>query len=427
MLLHALAALRERLPYAIGAVHINHGLQVQARDWELHCRKVCRDLGVPCMALSVEASAGHGESPEAAARAARYRALEDWLPAGHCLLTAQHQDDQAETLLLQLLRGSGVKGLAAMPRQMTLGGGYLLRPLLAFSRQALLDYAAGQRLVWIEDPSNQDVGLDRNYLRLRVMPELRKRWPAMAGSLSRSARHCAAAVAIMDQLAGQDIAALAGVPADTLRISGLRALSAGRQRNALRYWLCTRATTAPSTAVLARMVHDVLGSRRDANPCVRWGRHEVRRYRDHLYLLRQRPLPTPAAELEWDLRGPLELPHAGGSLTAIPVTGQGLDAAAVLRGRVQIHYRHGGERCRPAGRRHHHALKKLFQESGIPPWERARIPLIYIDNALAAVAGGWNCEPFAAAVDEPGLVVCWKPAADPDRMSPPPRHGKQLR
>jgi tRNA(Ile)-lysidine synthase len=329
-------------------------------------------------------------------------------------LSAQHQDDQAETLLLQLLRGSGVKGLAAMPSQSVLGAGFLVRPLLGFSRRALLDYAAARDLCWVEDPSNRDVGLDRNYLRRRVVPELRRRWPAMAESISRSARHCAEAAAIMEQLARDDVAELACVPAGTLRVSGLQALSADRQRNALRYWLRKRAANAPSTAVLTRMVHDLLGSRRDAGPCVRWEGFEARRYRDRLYLLRQKTAPLPGEVLEWDVRGPLELPHAGGMLTAISATGQGLRADAVSRGRVQVRFRQGGERCRPAGRRHHHLLKKLFQENAIPPWERTRIPLIYIDNALAAVADCWDCEPFAAVAGEPGLVIQWQRGVHPD-------------
>jgi tRNA(Ile)-lysidine synthase len=417
-LLHALARLRDRLKGEIGAVHVNHGLHEDAGEWEAHCRELCRDLAVQYVSLPVDARPARGESPEAAARAARYSALENWLPAGHCLLMAQHQDDQAETLLLQLLRGSGVKGLAAMPARARLGAGHLLRPLLDVSRQALQQYAIANRLHWVEDPSNRDTGLDRNFLRHQILPELRKRWPVMPALLSRSARHCAEAAMMLEQLAEQDVMTLGG-RGETLPVSGLLQLSPDRLRNALRYWLMERCGTTPSTAVLARLVHDILGSRPDASPCVRWGGHEVRRYRDRLYLLRHIPGHHQARGqnrwLEWALTGPLELPDAGGVLSVTRESGRGLRAVAVAGDGVRITFRRGGERCRPAGRHHHHSLKKLFQEQGVPPWERGRIPLIYIDNKLAAVTGYWVCEPFSAAPGEPGLVVQWSRAVAPLR------------
>jgi len=164
--------------------------------------------------------------------------------------------------------------------------------------------------------------------------------------------------------------------------------------------------------VLARIENDVLASRRDSGPCVRWGGHEFRRYRDELYLLQQAAAPGPAPELYWQLTGPLRLPGAGGTLRATPVTGCGIRATAVGPGGLRVAWRQGGERCRPAGRGHRHALKKLFQEQGIPPWERDRVPLLYIGGELAAVAGLWVCEPFQAGPDEPGLRVDWGPARE---------------
>jgi tRNA(Ile)-lysidine synthase len=405
-LLHALTALRDNLPGELGAVHVNHGLQAAAADWAAHCETVCRELAVPLVGLNVDGRPGSGDSPEAAARAARYAALDGWLPAGHGLLTAQHRDDQAETLLLQLLRGSGVKGLAAMPVVATLGAGLLLRPLLDVSRRELQAYADRQRLHWVEDPSNTDTGLDRNYLRQRIVPELRRRWPAVAQTLARSAQHCAEAARILEQVAAADVADLAGPAGDTLALGGLQALTAERRRNALRSWLQQRCGALPSTAVLSRILHDILASRPDASPCVRWSGFEVRRYRDRLYLLRQAPVRDPGRRLAWSLDGNLELPDAGGTLHARRASGHGLRVAAVS-GPVAVAFRQGGERCRPAGRPHHHSLKKLLQECGVPPWERPRIPLIYVGNQLAAVAGFWVCEPFCAAPGEPGFAIEW--------------------
>jgi tRNA(Ile)-lysidine synthase len=405
-LLHALAELRDTLPGEIGAVHVNHGLQDAAADWAAHCETVCRELDVPLVGLTVDGRAGTGDSPEAAARAARYAALASWLPAGHALLTAQHRDDQAETLLLQLLRGSGVRGLAAMPAVAELGAGLLLRPLLDFSRHDLQTYAGRHRLQWMEDPSNEDTGLDRNYLRHRIIPELRRRWPAVAQTLARSARHCAEAARVLEEVALEDVKVLRDPGGDTLDLDGLQRLSAERRRNALRYWLQERCGASPSTAVLSRILHDIPASRPDACPSVRWGDFEIRRYRDRLYLLRQVPAQGQVQRLSWSASGTLELPGAGGTLRAARTTGRGLRAAAVS-GPVEVSFRQGGERCRPAGRPQHHTLKKLFQERGIPPWERPRIPLIYIDGELAAVAGFWVCEPFSAAPGEPGIAIEW--------------------
>jgi len=407
-LLHALCKLRAVLDAEIGAVHVNHGLQQDADHWESHCRQVCAGLQVPYVSLTVDGKARRGESPEAAARSARYTALADWLPAQHCLLTAQHQDDQAETLLLQLLRGSGVNGLAAMPAMTMLGAGRHLRPLLAVSRELLHQYAEANRLVWIEDPSNADAAFDRNYLRQQVLPVLRERWPAVASSLSRSASHCADAAQLLADLAEQDLHALSGRE-NTLSLTGLVALPHTRQGNVLRHWIKLLAGKTPSAAVLARIMNDVIGSRRDSEPCVRWGSFELRRYREELFLLRQAGSEDQSAVLDWVLAGPLALPGKGGTLTTTPATGGGIRAAAVPDGRVRVTWRQGGEWCMPAGREHHHRLKKLFQEQGVPPWERSRIPLIYIQDRLAAVAGMWVCEPFQAGPAESGLVINWLP------------------
>ena len=408
VLLHALCQLREVLDAAIGAVHVNHGLQQAADDWASHCQQVCADLGVQYVSLQADGKAVRGESPEAAARSARYTALADWLPAKDCLLTAQHQDDQAETLLLQLLRGSGVSGLAAMPRVTTLGAGWHVRPLLGVSRDELREYAVAHKLSWIEDPSNADIAFDRNYLRQQVLPVLRQRWPAVAASLSRSAGHCADAAHLLEDLAGQELQALVSGE-KTLSLAGLVVLPPARQRNILRHWIKQLSGKTPSTAVLARIFNDVVGSRSDSEPCVRWDSFEMRRFRGELFLLPQAEQQRYTGAVNWMLAEPLALPRAGGVLTAVPETGCGIRADTVAAGQVRVAWRQGGECCQPAGRGHHHSLKKLFQEKGVPPWERSRIPLIYIQDQLAAVAGLWVCEPFQAGPAERGFTINWLP------------------
>jgi len=407
VLLHAMAGLRAQLAAPVGAVHVNHGLQADAVRWAAHCRTVCAGLGLDYAALAVDASHRRGDSPEAAARTARYGALADWLPAGHCLLTAQHRDDQAETLLLQLLRGAGVHGLAAMPVHGDFGAGTRLRPLLEVTRDELRAYAGRHRLGWVDDPSNFDTGLDRNYLRHHVLPVLQARWPAASTSLARSAAHQAEAAALLGDVAERDLQAAAGAAADQLRLPVIAGLPAPRQRNVVRHWLRQLTGGTPSAAVLERILHDVPCSREDAEPCVRWGGFELRRYRDTLYLLPQLPPPDPARWLPWSLVEPLALPAQGGVLSARRQAGRGIRQAVIGAAGVRVGWRRGGERCVPAGRGQHHALKKLFQEAGIPPWQRARIPLIFIDRQLAAVPGLWVCEPFQAGPGEPGVQIDW--------------------
>ncbi len=408
VLLDALVRLRARHGVPVSAVHVNHRLQSAADDWQTHCAAVCHALCVTLAILPVDAVAGRGESPEATARAARYQALAQWLPPGHCLLTAQHQDDQAETVLLQLLRGSGVHGLAAMPGYTAFGHGSLLRPLLAFTRSELRHYAGMQQLRWIEDPSNEDTAFTRNFLRHRVLDSLRERWPRLSRSLARSAANQAEAAHLLDELADADLAALVGDGA-TLLVPALQQLTPARQRNALRRWLRGSTGTAPSRAVLARITVDMLGSRVDAEPCVRWGEYELRRYRTRLYLLRRDTTAVPARlPLPWMLDAALALPGDGGVLVAVPGQGQGIRQSLLGSDGVRVGWRQGGERCRPAGRNGHHELRKLFQERGIPPWVRTRIPLIFIGGELAAVAGLWVCEPFQAQPDEPGVQIHWQ-------------------
>lgn len=408
VLLHAMAGLRDRLGLPVGAVHVNHGLQAAAQEWETHCRQVCRQLDIELTILHVNARHASGESPEAAARHARYTALAAWLPQQNCLLTAQHQDDQAETLLLQLLRGAGVHGLASMPVWSEFGRGTHLRPILAVGRQHLHTQAVAEGLSWIEDPSNAETGFDRNYLRHSVLPLLQSRWPALAGNLARSATHAAEAAGLLDELAAADRQQAAGQAANTLSLSALRGLPAARQRNLLRHWMKQLSGQAPPTVVLARVLSEVLRSRPDAVPCVCWGRFAVRRYRDELFVLPEVDLSTPARECSWQLPAPLALPGSGGVLTATRALGQGIRGSAVAANGIVIRWRQGGESCRPVGRGHRHTLKNLFQEAGIPPWQRSRIPLLYIGDRLAAVAGLWVCEPFQAGPEEAGYRIHWQ-------------------
>jgi tRNA(Ile)-lysidine synthase len=406
VLLHALTRQRQDLALPLGAVHVNHGLHAHSAAWAEHCRAVCADLGVEFVLLAGDARPAPGESPEAAARALRYGLLGDWLPPGALLLSAHHQDDQAETLLLQLLRGAGPKGLSAMPARAVLGQGSLLRPLLDYGRAELLAYAEREGLAWIEDPSNADTRLDRNFLRQRLLPELKARWPAASAVLARSAELCAEAAELQDLVAAQDRLGMPGTRHGTLSVVALQRLPEARQRNLLRHWLQAAGFSLPSRSVLGRILAEVLAARPDAEPCVHWPGAEVRRYRDDLYVMA--PLQPVVVEpgLDWAPGQVLVLP--GGVLSAEAVTGEGMRLVAGTR--LQVRFRQGGEQLRLPGRDHRNALKQLLQERGVPPWERERLPLLYRGEELAAVADLWVTDGHQAGPGEPGWKLHWYPS-----------------
>ncbi len=408
VLLHLLATNRTSWPERmLAAIYVDHGLQAASAGWGEHCACVCRELDVPFRALRIGARPAPGESPEAAARRARYAALAAELGPDDALLTAHHRDDQAETLLLQLLRGAGPHGLAAMPSASRLGQGWLLRPLLAVDRAELLAYAHAQRLNWIEDASNTDTDFDRNYLRHRILPLLKKRWPAATRALSRSAQWCAEAAAWLDEEADADLAHVATHRSDRLNIPALCELSELRQRNLLRRWLRRLGLPIPDSRQLGRILHDALTAGRDRQPCIRWPGGEVRRYRDMLYAMPPlAPHDAQRSVIWWpnaDGYPPLELPGLS-QLRLQETVGAGLRSEILAGAPLAVRFRQGGERFRPAGRSHSQELKKLLQEANIPPWERERLPLLYRDDTLVAVVGLGIAAEAVARSGEPGFL-----------------------
>ncbi len=399
-LLGALAALRERdaLPGGaeLQAIHVDHRLHPDAPAWADHCRQVAERLGVTLRVVVVDAVAAPGESPEAAARRARYRALSEGLGPDEAVLTAHHRDDQAETLLLQLLRGSGPRGLAAMAPVAPLGDGWLLRPLLGVERSALQGWLQAHHTAWLDDPSNADPRFDRNYLRHHVLPALQQRWPAATKTLERAAAHQAEAAELLDDLAAGDLAQ-AGVEAGApLPQTVVLALPPARQRNLLRFWLRSCGLRPPGQARLQTLLTQIACSGDTAAPALHWPGGEVRCYRGRLYA--GPPLPQPPApglSLPWDGVSPLPLPD-GRRLIAEPTATGGLDPRHLRGGALTLRFRGGGEQLCPAGHRHRRPLKKLLAEAGVPPWQRPFVPLLYVGDALAAVAGHWVAAPFAA-------------------------------
>jgi len=407
VLLHLLVSLRHELPWELAAIHVHHGLQPQADTWLSHCRALCEGYRIPFTGRRLELSPAPGESLEALAREARYQALAGEMGEGELLLTAQHRDDQAETLLLQLLRGSGPAGLAAMPELARFGPGWLARPLLSCSRDSLEAYAGRQGLSWAEDPSNRELRFDRNFIRHEVMPLLRRRWPSAAATLARSARLSGELLALAREEGEEDLGRVRREDPLCLDIAALRSFDSARLRNLLRQWFLSQGVKPPDSRRLQRIEGELVRGRRDAVPVVAWGRWEVRRYRDDLMLLpRREEIPEPAP-LIWSEGDSLQLPGGLGRLVA-GVGREGLSEACWRRARIEVRFRHGGERCLPAGQAHHRALKKLFQEWGIPPWERGRIPLVYLDGQLALIPGRLVCQPFAAPPGEAAIQIRWE-------------------
>ena len=400
-LLAALAQLKRRLR-ALRALHVDHGLHPDSALWAARAGELARALGVPCKVLVANVSRVRGESPEARARAARYRLLAGELAAGEVLLTAHHEDDQLETVLLQLLRGTGMAGLAAMPEVAPFARGVLVRPLLTRSRAALLAWVRASELPYLEDPSNADERLDRNFLRLRVLPVVRERWPAAAATVGRTARHAAEAQRLLEELARADLGAARHGAA--LAASALRALPEDRRRNALRFWIAARGYPAPPTARLNEIAGPLLAARADAQPAVQWPGARLERQRD-LLMLRA---PAAARSMEgessavpgeirwrWRTEPVCTLPGDLGQIELRADAHGTLDTRA-LAARLTIRGRRGGERLSLGPGRPRRALKSLLRESQLPPAERARLPLIFSGSKLVAVADLWLDESVQA-------------------------------
>lgn len=372
---------------AIGAtglrvLHVHHGLQPEADQWAEHCRELCARLGVPIVIARVEVRNDLGLGREAAARDARHAAFATELRAGETLALAHHRDDQAETVLLRLLRGSGSDGLAAMRARRPFAAGRIWRPLLDASREQLLAYATAHRLEWIEDPSNRDTRFDRNFLRHEVLPLLAGRWPHAAAALAQSARWLEQDATLIDDEARHRLQQLQGKDPAVLPVPALLALNPAWRSRVLRCWRGALGFTPWPESAHAVIESQLLVARPGALPEYRWPGGLLRRWQDRLYLDRPRP-PLPADwSCDWDGQAPLVLP-TGDSLQFVSASGP--EGPPAMSFRVCV--RRGGERIRLPGRDHSHSLKHVLQEQAVPPWERERMPLLFAADGELLAAG----------------------------------------
>ena len=393
VLLAALNRLKPRL--RVRALHIDHGLHPDSATWERHCCNVAMALGAGYESRRCVVEKVAGESLEAQARRVRYRALKALVVSGETLLTAHHADDQLETVMLRLLRGTGVRGLRGIARVQRFGSGLLARPLLGVTRQELLAAAQAWDLEWLEDPSNQDARFDRNYVRAKLVPRIMARWPAAARTAGRAARQMVDAQEILDEAAAAD------ATDDPVRINcaALLELSAARRRNLLRYSIVNLGLPVPDSRQLDTLVEALRVRRLDAQTRVQWPGGEARIYRGHLYLFR--PLPR-GSGTRYTGEVSRSRPWSGpeGTLTLVRRSGCGLPEPWAEEG-FGVRFRVGGERFKPLGRRHSRPLKKWLQEAGVPPWLRARIPLLYRGDELVAVGDLWVSAAVAPFSESP--------------------------
>lgn len=379
VLAHRLAAQRRKLG-GLRLVHIDHGLQPSSQDWSRHCARLARAWRLPFVSLQARVQPARGESLEAAARDARYALLAKELAPGEVLVTAQHLDDQVETLLLQLFRGAGVPGLSAMPLLAPFARGHIVRPLLGESRAELERYAKRHKLQWVEDPSNQLERFGRNFLRHRVLPLLRERWIGIDLSIARSARHMAEASLLLDEIAQRDL--VAAMDGEGLNVAALRRLRPERRRNVLRAFIAAAGVALPSTAQMMQIAGSLLVARADAQPEVKWFGCTLQRRAGRL-LLQVKSEQTPEEQLEialkswhWKDHREFILNGAGDRLALLDDAGGPIDLDR-LPGTLELRPRRGGEQLRPGPRARTQSLKKLMQAARLTVEERARLPLLF--------------------------------------------------
>lgn len=407
VLFDALAGLAPAAGVRLDAIHVHHGLSPDADRWAAFCAELAARYAVPARIERVRVDRASGLGIEGAARRARYEAF------ARCdadvVALAHHRDDQAETLLLQLVRGAGVAGLAGMPPWQP-GAPALLRPLLRLGRADIEAEARARGLSWVEDASNDDTRHARNALRHRVLPLLRELNPAAAANLARSAAHLAEAHEVLCDLGRADLAACAA--GGRLRVAALLALGPARARNAMRVRLQQEGVAPPATRRLDALLAQLAAARRDRAVCVALDGVEARQYRGELWFVPVRAGTPPAAfRAVWDGAREWDVPALGGTLVFDAVEGEGLAVAFAAAGGLEVRGREGGERLRVAVGRPRRSLKNLFQESAVPPWERSRTPLVYCNGRLALVPGVGMDPAFAPQPGACGLRVRWEPWA----------------
>jgi len=425
VLLHALASIRQKksvyhtISNVITVCHVNHGLSVNASAWQMFAKQECQKRSLALTVFQVNVQAQAQQSLEALARDARYKALQSMYDEPSLIVTGHHRDDQAETFLLALKRGSGLKGLSAMAIEAKQAKDLLIRPLLNISRTQIMDYAKEHNLAWVEDESNKDTRFDRNFIRNDIMPLLTKRWPSITNTINRSSEHCKEGQLLLNELAIEDLS-VCQHEMKNLLVEPLSKLSQARFNNLIRYFLEQNHCLMPSSEQLAQL-RQQLSAADDKNPAVKVGEYYLRRYKDALYLTDDFG-DVSQWQVDVDLlehNTIVELPDNLGQLKLV-VDEQFYNEAKHLstnvkhsilapdkEQKVTLRFNHNNPKCLPDYRNHSRSLKKVLQELNIPPWQRKRIPFLYYDNMFVAALGFFVCQDFLPQATEPSLKIAW--------------------
>ena len=407
-LLHAFTRARECISdLPLRAVHVDHHLHPDSTRWARQCTEICRRLSVDLTVLDVEPKGNRvGYVSEGLARDARYAAFERNLSPRDVLCTAHSQDDHVETMLLNLLRGAGTRGLAGIPARRCLGVGIVARPVRGVSRTALHGYARATGLPLIRDPANEDNRFSRVLLRRKVIPVLERRWPGMRATVARAGERAHESAELLDALAALDLESAGGIRGTTLDIEVLGALEPARRRNAIGAWLAARGIALPGARRIEQIAREMVGAKSDAVPCVRLGGIEVRRFRRRLHLVPRTHSVAGPVVRPWRIPESLTLDH--GRLTWEACAGGGLDNS-VRDTEITVQVRGDDAKLTNSSHPRGSSLKKRFQSLGIPPWERGRIPLVYAGDVLAAIGSDWINPRLAASSGTRGWRVVWTP------------------
>ncbi|WP_081153035.1 tRNA lysidine(34) synthetase TilS [Cognaticolwellia beringensis] len=421
VLLVALAKLKQQgqLPNPVVVCHVNHGLSPHADTWQVFAQQQCDSFDLPLLTQKLHLKKQAQQSLEAMARDARYQVLIKASTEPAIIVTGHHLNDQAETFLLALKRGAGVKGLSAMLVSSALAQHTLARPLLAVSRDDIVDYANQQKLSWIEDESNTDEHYDRNFLRHQILPTLNERWPSINKTIARSAEHCFEAQQLLDELAQDDLAECQ-LSTFKLSVPHLYKLSESRLKNLIRYFLSGHNFLMPTRQQLAQICQQ-LNADADKSPVIQLANCCFRRFRDGLYLtpiyqditLWQQSVDLSCVpdKSRLNVQLPEQLGVLSFSINSEQVTTKSHWQTAIKQPAtnqlVSVRFSHDNPTCLPQYRQRSRALKKVLQELSIPPWQRKRLPFIYYDNELVAVVGHFVCQAFLADRPDLALIVSW--------------------
>ena len=410
-LLHKLCELRTHYDLSIAALHVDHQIQPESEQWMKHCQAQCDELKVPLKTIKLNLQdSGHGQ--EAAARQARYDWFHSQITPADVLVLAHHMGDQIETVLLRLFRGSGLLGLGAMHEIRQFGLGWMARPLLGVSKEEIIAYARKKDLRYIEDPSNLDTYIDRNFLRHEILPLIRLRWPSVDQTIFRSSDHLKTIQSSLDKGAQVDLKMFLCLSKPTLlgdygciRIGDLINLDQTRIVDVLRYWIRCEGLTLPSTGKMNELMRQVFGNETMGRGGIRWKEGEFRAYRGFLYLLPVQPKLCNPATQHWQGLDALRIKEVGVALSVRRRRGSGIRVSFIKNSPFILDWQHKARVIRPSRSRHNRTIKNLFQESGIPSWERCRLPYVYLGDDLVCIPGLAVEKAYAASDTEIGLEI----------------------